>query len=235
MNLYLDGQGKLCVDIKDTGVGISGNYLSSLFDSYSQEENGFSRPYEGLGLGLAITKKLLELNNASITAKSTKGIGSVFTVCFEKQDEKISNASIIPPRLEPGTNSPLFTKTSVAHKQAILVVEDDDTNYLLIEKILSKEFTVTVAENAEVALELFNNQSFDLILMDIALQKEMNGLELSQVIRAGKKNPSIPIIAVTGYASPEDKERAMESGCNEFLSKPFEHAQLTNVVKMFIG
>jgi PAS domain S-box-containing protein len=229
--LYENEQCKLCIDIRDTGTGISEEYLPGLFEPYSQEGIGYSRPYEGLGLGLAIAKKLLGLNGASIAVKSKKGVGTVFSIYFDKQGIKLhNNKSIITEEIK--TQSP---KTPVNKKPLILVVEDDSVNQLYFKQILKKEYNIEMAANSDEALKLFTSRSFDLILMDISLKEGINGLEITKIIRGGKENPNIPIIAVTGHAFPGDYRQAMEAGCNEYLIKPFKKSQLINKISSLIS
>ncbi len=230
ISLYQDEQSNKCIAVSDTGIGISEEYLPRLFESYSQEMIGYSRPYEGLGLGLAISKKLLDLNGASIVVKSKKGEGTVFTICFDKQ--MAQQAEYNQGTLEKiQVQSPSLSKVPAKERLAILVVEDDEENQFFIESILKKEYIVKMALNAEDALKLLKTRSFDVILMDISLKYGMNGLELTKVIRSGKENPNIPIVAVTGHAFPEDQRQAMEAGCNDYLAKPFQSHQLLEKVR----
>ena len=234
IKIYRNEQSKLYIEISDSGEGISEEYLPHLFEAYSQEGVGYSRAYEGLGLGLAIVKKLLGLNRAIITAKSKKGEGSVFIVCFEKQDSKQEeNMPVISKDIK--TRHPNLPKVAADIKPAILVVEDDEVNQLFIEAILQKEYNVEMALNAAKAYKLFTSRSFDLILMDISLKEGIDGLELTKVIRVGNVNPNIPIIAVTGHAFPEDRRKAKEAGCDDYLVKPFQSNQLIEKIRALFG
>jgi CheY-like chemotaxis protein len=96
---------------------------------------------------------------------------------------------------------------------------------------LHKEYNVEIAADAAEALNLFTSRSFDLILMDISLKKGINGLELTQIIRSGKENPNVPIIAVTGHAFPDDYRKAIEAGCNDYIVKPFKSFQLLDKIR----
>lgn len=229
--LFRNNEDKLCIDIRDTGSGISEKYVTGLFEPYSQEVMGYSRPFEGLGLGLAIAKKLLDLSGASISVISKKGIGTDFKICFDKELEK-KNGSIDHNISGVNINRP---KIRADKKPAILVVEDDRVNLLFLKTILKKDYQVEVANNGAGAFELFSKQQFDLILMDISLKDDMNGLELTKVIRNGNVHPDIPIIAVTGHALPEDHRKSLEAGCNEYLTKPFQAIQLLEKMQIFIA
>ncbi len=231
--LYRDEENKLCVKISDTGIGLSNEYQSHIFEPYTQEIEGYSRPYEGLGLGLPISKKLFDLNGASIAVKSNKGEGAVFSIRFDKSvSEKSENPREADEIKE--VRLPDVPKKVLSHKPAILVVEDDPANQFFIASVLKGEYDVVIAHNAEKGLKIFTDQSFDLILMDISLKKGLNGLELTRVIRSGRRNPDIPIIVVTGHAFPEDHRKAVEAGCNDFLTKPFQSAHLIEKIKKLV-
>ena len=149
--IYRDEQNELCVEIRDTGIGISEEYQAGIFEPYSQEVVGYSRPYEGLGLGLAIAKKMFGLCRADINIKSKKNEGTVFGISFNSK-EKIPYGDKTQER---GEIKPQITRTITGRKPAVLVVEDDEVNQLFAEAILQKDFTVEVADDAEKAMELF--------------------------------------------------------------------------------
>ncbi|MBI2419830.1 MAG: PAS domain S-box protein, partial [Ignavibacteriales bacterium] len=230
ISVYLNTQKLLCVDIKDTGFGISEEYLPVLFEPYSQELMGYSRPFEGLGLGLAIVKKLLGLNGASIEVKSKKGVGTEFTVSFSNGGTRRAQAKTA----EITGSKSKMQEQPIGTKPVVLVVEDDEVNQLFLEVILQKQCDVKIAPNAGKALDLFLEHDFTIIIMDISLKEGLNGLELTHVIRTGEKNPTVPIIAVTGHALPEDHQKALEAGCNDYLAKPFKGFQLLEKIEKLV-
>ena len=228
VTMYRNGADKLCVDIRDTGIGISEEYFMHLFEPYTQEVIGYSRPYEGLGLGLPIVKKLLDLNNVTITVNSKKGVGTLVSLCFnniipERQPAGENNVQIIPP--------PALEKENTGERSFILIVEDDETNQLLFKSYIKKYYEVIIASDANEALEILKNRKVDLILMDISLKQGMSGLELTKFIRSGTNYPAIPILVVTGHAFPADRRKAFEAGCNDFLVKPFKAEKLLEKMK----
>jgi PAS domain S-box-containing protein len=232
ISVYRNENEKLCVGIADTGIGISQDYLPHLFEPYTQEETGYSRSYEGIGLGLPIVKKLLELNSASITVTSKKDEGTLFTVCFNREFRR--QTSTIENNQYTETQTAPSSTLQTEKKYLILIVEDDETNQLLIKSFLHKQYDTFIATNATKALAIMEKQAFDLILMDISLQHGMNGLELTKFIREEKENFNIPIIAVTGHAFPADRRRALEAGCNDYLAKPFTREELLGKVQYFL-
>ena len=120
----------------------------------------------------------------------------------------------------------LSPETGEARK-TILVAEDLDSNYLLIEIILSKRYNVVRAKDGKEAISLFTEQNPDLILMDIKMPV-MDGYEATRLVR--EKFPDLPIIALTAYTQPEEEKRAMEAGCNAFISKPINHRELIDTI-----
>lgn len=230
LTLFENEIGNICLDVKDTGIGISEEYLANLFNPYSQEDVGYSRSYEGLGLSLSLTKEFLNLNGADISVVSKKDSGSVFTISFNKK-RSIANQGKIQYELtkEEGANeksSPIDEE-----KKRIFIVEDDAINLLYMKSQLQKFFDVTVASSAVKALEKLKINRVDIILMDISLQGGMNGLELTQMIKSDEKYSGIPVIAVTGHAFKEDRERIIGAGCDDYLAKPFQINELLDKIK----
>jgi CheY-like chemotaxis protein len=229
--LYTDTEKNLKLDVSDTGIGISEGYIDHIFEPYSQEEVGYNRGYEGIGLGMSLTKKYLDLNGADISVVSKKDIGTTFTINFrnysmEKSIEESENSEEISSQLK----SKLYEK-----KPRILIVEDDTINQFYMNSVLKRDFETVAASSADSALEKIKLFSFDLILMDISLKGVMNGLELTILLRESAEYKDIPIIAVTGHTSEEDKKNCFSAGCNGFLSKPFTNAELIEKVNSLIA
>jgi CheY-like chemotaxis protein len=225
--LYNNQTDHLCVDVKDTGIGMSEEYLKHIFEPYLQEEVGFTRNYEGIGLGLSIVKKLADNIGAVIKVKSTKGLGSVFTIEFKNHGimPKAELAAISD--LTPGN----VTKQSVTNtKPVILVVEDDETSQLFIHMVLKKDYSILPAVSATEAIEILKQYKVDLVLMDISLKGLMNGFELTKWIRERKEFVNLSVIAVTAHAFEADRINAEEAGCNFYITKPFKPATLLNAI-----
>jgi hypothetical protein len=224
----------LCVAIRDEGVGISSEYMQHLFEPYTQEDTGFGRSYEGVGLGLSIVRALLDLNNGRIRVESKKHEGSLFTICFP---ESFGRRSMLNGHLQPNAIPDPGKKNTGGRKglPRLLLVEDDETNQIFISSILRKSYEVTLAPNGEDGLHLFNTEEFDAVLMDISLSESLNGLEVIRQIRAGQRNPAVPILVVTGHAFPDDRAHAFEAGCNDFISKPFLEADLRSKIANLIA
>lgn len=212
------GNNKLVFFVKDTGVGINSDTLESLFDYFIQEDISDTRGYEGTGLGLTIANRLVKLLGGHIDIKSEKGVGSVFYIYLpHNQTDGIYSDDKMLKQNE---------------KVKILVAEDDDDNYTLIETFFKKnniEF-IRAADGTE-AIEIIKNfNDISLIMMDLKMPK-MGGLEATEIIKSIDK--SIPIIAVTAYSMLGDEYEALKSGCDDFIEKPLNISILKKKFEKF--
>jgi CheY-like chemotaxis protein/HPt (histidine-containing phosphotransfer) domain-containing protein len=204
---------RICFEVKDTGIGIDASKINKIFESFSQEDDSVSRKYGGTGLGLTISKQLVELMNGKIWVESQKGMGTSF---FFELDLNMGQYKDLPHDLQNARQS-----TGKLKGLRVLVVEDNQLNQFLATTILEgKGIVVETAGNGLEAIESLKNQSFDLILMDIQMPY-MGGIEATEKIRT-EMNISTPIIALTAKALTGDEKRYHEAGMNDFLSKPFE-------------
>jgi len=214
--------------VMDTGIGIPPDRLDKIFDSFTQADSNTTRKYGGTGLGLTISKQLLELQNGSISVKSTPGEGSIFTfqIPFEIGDE-----NDIQTVDEPVAEKKLKDLT-------ILLVEDNEFNIMVVTEEL-KSFVegvqIDVAENGKEAVSKALSTDYDLILMDIEML-EMNGYEAARAIREmeAPKNKT-PIIAMTANAMKGEIQKCFDAGMNEFISKPFAPDDLKSKVQNLVG
>lgn len=209
--------------VTDTGIGIPEEQQSKIFDRFYQVEHSECRQYEGTGLGLAICKSYIELLGGNINVISTTGKGTSFRFTLPLENRNIS--------VKKTTERVHAEDIIITKGKKILVAEDIESNFKLIKYFLSSLNIETIeAKNGKEALEYFrSNPDIDLILMDIKMPV-MDGYTAIQHIR--KINVDIPIIAQTAYA--DDKSHALDSGCNAFISKPFNKQQLLSVIKIFL-
>ncbi len=211
--------------VSDTGIGISQNQHTLIFDRFCQVENSVSRQYEGTGLGLSIAKAYTELMGGRIWLNSEKGSGSVFyfTIPF-----------IISCKIEISeTLVYKNTKPDKTGKKTILVAEDEETNYMLIVELLaSLNAELIHAVNGKEALEICESgKEIALVLMDIKMPV-MDGYTATVEIR--KILPDLPIIAITAFAYESDREKAISSGCTDYLSKPIRKALLIETINKYL-
>jgi len=215
LRLYRATDGTLCLGLHDTGIGIGQEFLPRLFTPFSQEQSGNTRRFEGTGLGLTLVRKYLELNGARISVESEQGKGTTFTVSFS--NENIARKG--PQRLEQ------FERR--AARPAILVVEDDRDTQAFMRETLARRYEVLLAASAEEARRVLEAQpTVSAILMDLDLRGTEDGLDLTRSLRAQGRWMQIPIVALTAYAALEDRNRALEAGCDDFVAKPLSRKDL---------
>ncbi len=215
-----EGHGRLCIVIQDTGIGIEPKDMDKLFKSFSQVDGSLSRRYSGMGLGLAICRKLVEAMDGSIDCKSSPGRGSSFR--FK-----------IPVELEPNSvdQTSLSFPLSLENELPILLVEDEPVNRELgASMVKSMGYDVFCAKDGFSALELAKENHFGVVLLDIGMPG-MDGFAAAKALRKQEGHDQhTPIIAVTANASPEYRQRCLEAGMDDFLPKPLIVAKLARVV-----
>ncbi|MBF0549413.1 MAG: PAS domain S-box protein [Deltaproteobacteria bacterium] len=217
----------LLFTICDSGIGIQEDKQPELFKSFTQADGSISKKYGGTGLGLAISKKLVEMMGGHIWFESCPGQGSqfYFTVEFEEATSALQPDEQPPsPEGKPGPAVPSWR---------ILLAEDNlITQKFLLHFLAETGQRVTAVNNGFEALTAFEQEHFDVILMDVQMP-EMDGLEAVRKIRAstsGINDPNIPVIALTAYAMKGDREKFLEAGMNEYVSKPIEIDQLFEII-----
>jgi PAS domain S-box-containing protein len=223
LRVYRDAEGRVAISCRDTGIGISREYLPRLFSRYSQEEAGYSRPFEGLGLGMALVKEYLALNNATISVSSEKGVGSTFVITF--LDDVITPRQRVPAEV-PARPALAAQVAPQQHLRTVLLVEDDEMTIEFMLVVLEEAWTVVTARSAEEARNALHANSIDIILMDVSLTGVQTGLQLTQEIRLNPAFRSIPIIAVTAHAYDSDRDNCLDAGCDDFIRKPVNSAFL---------
>ena len=220
----------IIIEVKDTGIGIDKNYLNFIFEPYRQEQMGYGRAYEGIGLGLAIVKKVLNMNNAVITVESKKGQGTTFCINLGLGEQPIEDKLITAPA--PGI---LPAKKIQKQQKMVLLVEDDLMNQITITKFIGRMHKVIVTDSSDEAMEIINKEKIDLILMDISINGSRDGLELTTILKSSTQFSNIPVIVTTAHAFKDDKDKALEAGCNSYLAKPFTKEVLLNMINLFIN
>ncbi len=221
-----EGKTKLIFAVQDTGIGISSLKIERLFEPFVQADGSFRRKYSGTGLGLSIVKRLVELMDGEVAIESCAGRGTTITF------------SILVNTLEDDTReipSSMTADREKSSRQRILVVEDESINALVVTAMLEKLGHIpTLVNNGRKALEILGQDEFDCILMDIQMP-QMDGIETAKAIRGetGKSYCDIPIIALTAHAMKGDRERFMEAGMNNYITKPVEMDDLIAILKCY--
>ena len=222
--------------VSDTGDGISPDFLPYVFDRFRQAEGSISRKQGGLGLGLAVARHLVELHGGTITAESEGlGSGSVFTVDLPLAQERRDPARAEERRREVERRS----RSGVVRLDGVhvLLVEDDDDSRKLLGTMLKRYGArVTSTKSAAEAFEAFTNDVPDVLISDIGMPDE-DGYQLIRKLRAlpVQKGGTTPAIALTGYASRKDRERALSAGYQQHMAKPIEQMDMITAIAALVG
>ena len=219
--------------VKDTGIGIAKDKQEKIFDLFEQASNHMTRKFGGTGIGLTIVKHLVALQHGEISVSSHPGEGSEF--CFRLPFLFKEDDLRLPTK-------PLVTYRSTAQRSElgkgikVLIAEDNAINQLLVLKLLQRHsYQTTVAENGRVALDKYQQEDFDIILMDLQMP-EMDGYEATINIRNLESNKSnVPIVAMTAHTITGDYEKCMAIGINDYISKPFHPDELYEKIRLLVA
>ncbi len=219
-------------EVKDTGIGLTQKEQINLFKPFSQADGSTTRNYGGTGLGLTISKKLVELMNGKIWVESTYKQGSSFIFEIELKEVKESKEHIQDYSYTHQRPVLLEQNINLLKETDILLVEDNPINQEIIMGLLeNSNLKLDIAINGKEGIEFFEKKAYALILMDIQMPI-MDGYEASEIIR--KKNKDIPIIALSANAMKEDMEKSKAHGMNAHLNKPIDVEKLYKVLLKYI-
>ncbi len=215
----------IVVVISDTGVGIKEEYIAQLFDKFTQEDETVVRKFGGTGLGMSITKQLMELMGGTISVKSQKNIGTSISLTF---DFKIGTSRVFEKKRT------IKNDTSNISGKKVLLVEDNNLNRLLATTILAEYDAIVVeAVNGQEAVDFMRKEHFDIILMDIQMPV-MDGIQATQIIRK-EINTTIPIIALTANVIKGKIDSFMDAGMDDFIYKPYDEIKLVNPIAKWLN
>ncbi len=211
-------------EVEDTGIGIPKDQLNVIFESFRQADSSVTRNFGGTGLGLPICKLLVELYGGQIGVKSKQNVGSVFHFDIT-----------FPKGTQQQVNSELYSENSydISGVRALLVEDHKINQMYAITTLEEQSVKVDLAENGIEALDMVKKNNYDLILMDIQMPL-MGGIEATKIIREELKL-DIPIIALTANALKGAKESYLESGMNDYISKPFHEKEINTKIGLFLN
>ncbi len=225
----MDGISQLSLAISDTGIGIPDYEMENIFTPFTQVDNSTSRQYGGMGLGLFISKKYMDIMQGSIYVESQQGSGSTF---FIKVPLEVISYAELNENINPGYNDNYEDKllTDFAPIR-VLLVEDNDLNQKIVSQMLvNYGFEITVANDGLECLRLLQENHFDVILMDMQMPV-MDGYEATRMIRQYEELQHIPVIAMTAHAMAGDREKCLVSGCTSYIAKPFKAEELAREIR----
>jgi CheY-like chemotaxis protein len=229
---YMDSGKWAVVKVTDTGIGIDEKDRDLIFQEFRQVSEGFSRSFEGTGLGLTIVRKIVEKLHGSIDFESRLGAGTTFTV-------KFPFAEAVQEKMETETTSVETVEDRKKREKdvlpIVLLAEDNDINRDIVTLYLADICKIESVKDGESAVAAAEKQSFDLILMDINLGKGISGLEAAKQIRKIDGYTDTPIVAITGYALAGDKKKLLEEGMTHYLAKPFQREEITELVSEILN
>ncbi|MNK58420.1 Sensory/regulatory protein RpfC [compost metagenome] len=209
--------------VKDTGIGMDPEFLSRLFDNFSQEYESVTRKYGGTGLGMSISQKLVAQMGGYFNVKSEKGQGSEISFVIKLEKGKTTD---VPAETKVTHNEDLFAG------RKILIVDDNEMNRLVASTVLlGYGPQVMIAENGEIALEMLNEEAYDIILMDIQMPV-LNGYDTTKALRAGGYTGVI--IALTASAIEGEREKCLAAGMDDYITKPINEELLIGVIDNWI-
>ena len=223
--------------VRDTGEGISAEFLPYVFDRFRQAEGSISRKQGGLGLGLAVARHLVELHGGTISAESEGlGYGSVFKVDLPLAQERRDPARAEERRREVERRRSRSGVVRLDGVHVLLVEDDDDSRKLLGTMLKRYGARVTSTKSVKEALSVFEEEVPDVLISDIGMPDE-DGYELVRRLRSAppEKGGLTPAIALTGYASRKDRERALAAGYQKHMAKPIEQADMIAAIAALVG
>ncbi len=244
------------MSVTDTGIGIPADKHAMIFEAFQQVDGATMRKYGGTGLGLSISKEFSQLLGGTCIVESKEGEGSTFTVFIPNlpggipligldnmAEEQAASAiepeeEVEPPEAmnEENNNNIENSPSAVLQGKTVIVADDDHRNIFALKNALNKEgMTVITAENGAECLEKINElEHFDIVLMDI-MMPVMDGYETIRKIRGMEQNNDIPIIALTAKAMKGDRDKCLEAGASDYISKPLKLDQLLSAMRVWLS
>jgi signal transduction histidine kinase/CheY-like chemotaxis protein len=222
LSCYVHGE-QLYFTVKDTGIGISSEHLTDIFESFVQADGSMTREYGGTGLGLALCKKLVKLMDGNISVHSELNKGSVFTffIPYEISDE------------DQGEEQKQATEPPPHQQYTVLVADDEELGRSIAEMVLNNHFRVVFAKSGTEALTRIDAQQPDILLLNIKMP-DMNGFQVFDALKA-RPGKRIPVIAMTALAAEDEKTKILEYGFDGYISRPIDERLLVQTIHRLLN
>jgi signal transduction histidine kinase/CheY-like chemotaxis protein len=223
---FSKGQQWAVIKVIDSGIGIPEDQIDLVFANFRQASEGYTRQYEGPGIGLSLSRSLITILGGYIEVESRVGIGSTFSVFIPATQQQETDKPV---------HSAFINRMITNDKKPLLLVEDDETNREFATYALSKHFNIDLATNGKMALRLASQKQYSLILMDINLGRQMSGTEVVAILRAKPEYALVPIAAITANTRADHRDDLLTSGFTHFLAKPYTKVELKSLVSKMLG
>jgi PAS domain S-box-containing protein len=227
----IDGRIKALIHISDTGIGIKKEDQQIIFREFKQLSEGFRRDYEGLGLGLSLSRRIINLIGGDIGVLSEVDKGSCFTITLN------NDIYVLDDETENGNNELRVASDEIndaierlTKTPSVLLIEDNQFNIEVVQKFLHKHAIVDFARDGFTGIEMATNKDYDVLLIDINLGKGIDGLQVLTELKKVEKFANIPMVAITGYASNVNRREFLAQGFTHYLAKPFERRDLLKLL-----
>lgn len=218
---------ELIIEIKDSGIGISKEKIDYIFDAFRQESEGNARKHQGAGLGLTIASKMVEGLGGSISVTSNLKQGSTFKIKLPMNENTLESAGKIELEMSKASAQSIL-------ERSILIVEDSEMNSEVLRHYLSDFINLNFASSFDQAIQMTQDNSFNLIITDIKLSDSQSGVSLMKELRTQEIYKNVPIIALTGYTLESDKNNFLVEGFSDYIAKPVNKEQLLEVIEQHL-
>lgn len=230
----------LIIKVNDTGPGIAPEHLPHIFDRFYQVDSSATREGEGTGIGLALTKELVNLIGGQIDVESSLGQGTEFTVSLLVRQTATQKSVQISKKIDvfehkvPGQNPPLFPDQKSLDRPLLLVAEDNPDMSNFMKELLEDQYRVQLAANGEIGLQIAIELVPDLVISDVMMPK-MDGFELCRKLKQDERTSHIPVVLLTAKVGQEHRIEGLQFGADAYLAKPFDKKELKVRVEQLIA
>ncbi len=229
--LVIERKKWITIRVIDTGIGIEHDKKNVIFEPFRQVSEGYSRSFEGTGLGLTIAHKFMELLGGCITLESTSQEGSTFLLKFPYNHEHFPEEETDVKKKSEVKNKTVLAKEDFLILPKLLLVDDDEVTRIMVQLMLQNVYDIEFASTGKEALIMIDETQYQIILLDINLKENISGIDIIRLLRKSSRYASTPIVAATAYTMLGDREKFLAEGFTEYLPKPFTKDDLVKIIQ----